>query len=59
MNKWMYGYRRLKKENEELKEGILLLTYEVEHLNKMFCVGCGACGTESQYAECTCEGEGE
>ena len=55
----MYGYRRLKKENEELKEGILLLTYEVEHLNKMFCVGCGACGTESQYAECTCEGEGE
>jgi len=29
---------------------------EIERLNKMFCVGCGACGTETEYAECTCEG---
>lgn len=28
---------------------------EIEHLNKMFCLGCGACGTECEYAECTCE----
>ena len=28
MNKWMYGYRRLKKENEELKE-------RIEQLEKM------------------------
>ena len=31
---------------------------EIEHLNKMFCVGCGACGTETEYAECTCEATG-
>jgi len=30
---------------------------EIEHLNKMFCVGCGACGTETEYAECTCTEE--
>jgi hypothetical protein len=28
MSKWMYGYRRLKKENEELKE-------RIEQLEKM------------------------
>tara|TARA_A100001391_G_scaffold174649_1_gene137164 strand:+ start:924 stop:1253 length:330 start_codon:yes stop_codon:yes gene_type:complete len=27
---------------------------EIEHLNMMFCVRCGACGTETEYAECTC-----
>jgi hypothetical protein len=37
-------------ENEQLRG-------EVEHLNKMFCIGCGACGTADEYAECCCTPE--
>ena len=33
------------------------LRSEIEHLNMMFCVECGACGTETEYAECTCTEE--
>lgn len=36
---------------------VKLARSEIEHLNKMFCVGCGACGTETEYAECTCTEE--
>jgi hypothetical protein len=38
-------------------EEVKRLRSEIEHLNMMFCVGCGACGTETEYAECTCTEE--